>query len=100
MRVGSQKNNQSLYPKVLLESARIAKPSSGRAAFLTKDKRNFLIALDEHKKWWSVQKNLHINMGGMNVAIFVLNRKSSLYNDVRDKEAKFTEAEREVVSSS
>ena len=70
---------------MLLECARILRPSSGRAAFLTKDKRNFIIALERQKDWWSVQKNLHINMGGMNVAIFVLNRKKAIFIEQQDE---------------
>ena len=85
VRVGSKKNNQELYPKILLECARIARPKSGRAAFLTQDKRNFIKALALSKQYWFVANNPHINLGGMTAAIFVLTRSEARFNESSEK---------------
>lgn len=82
VRVGSKKDNQELYPKVLLECARVVKPGTGRAALLTQDKRNFIQSLAQCKEYWYVANNPHINMGGMTAAIFVLTRSDKEYSEV------------------
>ena len=93
LRVGSKKSNEELYPKVLMEAARIVKPASGRGAFLTQDKRNFIKAITHCKGYWYVANNPHINMGGMTAAIFVLTRtkKQFLQNDFKNLEAEVKE---------
>ncbi|ESO91208.1 hypothetical protein LOTGIDRAFT_105490, partial [Lottia gigantea] len=73
---GNKMNNQKLYPLVLEELARVTRKKTGRACFITEDKRCMtkVILLIQESILWQRRKVLAINMGGIDTAVYVLHR--------------------------
>ena len=72
---GSKQKNWDLYPKALMEMARVCHPQTGRVVLLTQDKKVMSRVLrDSHL--WRRKTTLWINMGGLAAGIYVLYRTS------------------------
>ena len=78
-RSGSRLANWSLYPKALGELARVCRPQTGRAVLLTHDNKAFSRALQRNGFWKRV-KTLWLNVGGLQTALYILNRSSMLFH--------------------
>jgi 23S rRNA G2445 N2-methylase RlmL len=76
---GSRLANWSLYPKALGELARVCRPQTGRAVLLTHDNKAFSRALQRNVFWKRV-KTLWLNVGGLEAALYILNRSSMLFH--------------------
>ncbi|XP_057316231.1 tRNA (guanine(6)-N2)-methyltransferase THUMP3-like [Hydractinia symbiolongicarpus] len=76
-KIGSKERNVFLYPNALREMARICRPS-GKAVLLTQHRQAMGRALGR-TSWWKVQEKRMINMGGMNVTVYVLGRTADKY---------------------
>eukprot|EP00794_Sanderia_malayensis_P020106 gene20106-22077_t len=72
-RIGYKGRNFLLYPDVLHEMARICR-SNGKAVLLTQHKSAMNKTLDKCRFLWKKQASFFINMGGLNVGIYVLKR--------------------------
>lgn len=70
---GSHDTNRVLYPQVLRESARIAKPNA-HAVLITHEIRLIEEALKNHHHLWQVTKSLKVDLRGINPRIYVLQR--------------------------
>lgn len=73
-RSGSKSNNKFLYKKLLNELARTARLETGKAVFLTYDKKCFNMAYGLTRCFWRQTRYLSINMGGLDAGCFVLQR--------------------------
>ncbi len=83
-RIGYKGRNFQLYPAVLNEMARICR-SNGKAVLLTQHKSAMNKTLNNCKFVWKKQASFFINMGGLNVGIYVLKRLSrSNKNEEKD----------------
>jgi len=69
---GNKERNMFLYPNALYEMARICRPK-GKAVLLTQHKKALWKAL-MICKLWSMEYCTKINMGGMNISVYVLGR--------------------------
>ena len=72
-RVGSHAQNMTLYPAILREAARVAKPGA-RFCLLTGELR-LMTELLERSPHWSVEQSLRIRLAGLVPALFVLQRR-------------------------
>ncbi|XP_067010188.2 tRNA (guanine(6)-N2)-methyltransferase THUMP3 [Anabrus simplex] len=83
-RSGSKQDNRTLYKDALVELARVVRQDSGRAVLLTQDRKNLTRTLTQTHKLWSLAKIVGVNIGGLDAAIYVLNRTCnealSIYN--------------------
>ncbi len=73
--VGSHRENQALYPHVLAEAARVARP--GAICTLISHEIRLLEALLASSDTWQVIQVLPINLRGLHPRIFVLRRTSA-----------------------
>jgi len=71
--VGSHAQNVPLYPAILREAARIARPGA-RFCLLTGEIR-LMTELLERSKHWTVEQSLRIRLAGLVPALFVLQRR-------------------------
>ena len=76
-RLGSKANNHKLYPSLLVELARVCKKDTGRACFLTNDKRSIVNAISYASKLWLLKRTVFINMGGLRAAVYYLKRTNN-----------------------
>jgi SAM-dependent methyltransferase len=74
-RVGSHRENQELYPRVLAEAARVARP--GAVFTLISHEIRLLEGLLAESSAWQIARVLPINLRGLHPRIFVLRRESS-----------------------
>ncbi|BCX04348.1 MAG: RNA methyltransferase [Candidatus Roseilinea sp.] len=72
-RVGSHDDNLALYPALLREAARVAKPGA-RCAFITAEMRLMERALAQTPSLWRLDSTFRVNLGGLRPAIFGLRR--------------------------
>jgi 23S rRNA G2445 N2-methylase RlmL len=70
--VGSHKDNMTLYPDVLREAARVAKPGA-RAVFITHEIR-LMDNLLRHSEAWRTRQVIRITLRGLHPRIYVLSR--------------------------
>ncbi len=71
--IGSHEGNQILYPAVLKEAGRIAKPGA-KGVFITHEVK-LMEELLEESPHWRIQQVIRITLGGLHPRIFVLERK-------------------------
>ena len=69
--------NWVLYPKALREMARVCRPSTARAVLLTHDHKALSRAV-QRDVFWKRVKTLWVNVGGLEAALYILNRSSML----------------------
>ena len=82
-RHGSQKQNQSLYPRALREYARVVR-TGGRAVMLVMDYKTMKHALANNKRFWQLTAEYKVLIGGgvnssrhgLNATLLVLTRSS------------------------
>jgi tRNA (guanine6-N2)-methyltransferase len=72
--VGSHEDNLTLYPALLKEAARVAKPGA-RGVFITHEV-NLMDAILEQSRYWKTAQVIRISLGGLHPRIFVLERQS------------------------
>jgi len=72
-RVGSHSENLTLYPQVLGEAWRVAKPGA-RFVLITAEVRLMQALTAQMSDVWRCERVLRINLGGLQPAIFVLRR--------------------------
>ncbi|ELT94984.1 hypothetical protein CAPTEDRAFT_229121 [Capitella teleta] len=80
-RSGSKMRNWVLYPKVLKELARVSRPITGRACFLTQDTRCFLKTLHNLPGLWKRTRTIGISIGGLAASVYVLHRTTLAHDD-------------------
>jgi 23S rRNA G2445 N2-methylase RlmL len=71
--VGSHEHNLELYPPLLVEAARVAKPGA-RCVLITHEVR-LMETLMEESRVWDVEQVLRVALGGLYPRLFVLVRK-------------------------
>jgi len=71
--VGSHEQNSELYPKLLIEAARVASPKA-RLVLLTHEISLFEKVLQAHTHLWKLQEVVKIFQGGLHPRIYVLQR--------------------------
>lgn len=67
-----------LYPKALREMGRVCR-AGGRAVLLTHHKEAMKKALSKMRDLWRFTECRRINMGGMNVSVYMLARTDKAY---------------------
>jgi 23S rRNA G2445 N2-methylase RlmL len=73
-RVGSHADNEALYPAVLSEAARVAKPGA-RLVTITAEMRLMDRLLRDPGSPWQLEQMLRVNLGGLRPTMYVLQRK-------------------------
>ena len=76
-KIGNKKENLILYPAALNETARVCMPF-GTGVFLTHHKQAMWKTV-QNISWWTLSKTHQVNMGGLNVYIFILRRIKRVY---------------------
>lgn len=72
-RVGSHDDNVALYPALLREAARVAKPGA-RCVFITAEMRLMESALAQTPSLWLRDSTFRVGLGGLRPSIFALRR--------------------------
>lgn len=72
--VGSHEENVTVYPALLKEAARIAKPDA-RALFITGEVRLMESLLNE-SPWWRTDQTIRVGLGGLHPRIYLLHRRA------------------------
>ncbi len=75
-RIGYKGRNFDLYPAVLKDMGRICR-TNGKAVLLTQHKSAMNKTLNICSRIWKKQASFFINMGGLNVGIYVLKKLGS-----------------------
>ncbi|GFO21290.1 THUMP domain-containing protein 3 [Plakobranchus ocellatus] len=75
-RLGSRTVNRTLYPCLLTEMARTARPGA-RACLLTEDRTSLIKAIQSLSKFWQRRLMLNVNIGGLSGFVFVLLRTTA-----------------------
>jgi len=77
-RSGKKSDNVGLYKSVIYELARVVRPTTGRAAILTNDKRAFQTAFGSYNQnpYWKSVRSFGVNQGGLFSCVFYLLRTS------------------------
>ncbi|XP_002158272.2 tRNA (guanine(6)-N2)-methyltransferase THUMP3 isoform X1 [Hydra vulgaris] len=78
-KVGSKTENFVLYPAALNETARVCVPN-GTAVFLTYHKQAMWKTI-QNISWWTFSRTHQVNMGGLNVYVFILRRTKCIYHN-------------------
>ncbi|XP_046984916.1 THUMP domain-containing protein 3-like isoform X2 [Schistocerca americana] len=86
-RMGSKKNNSTLYVRLLFELSRVMK-TSGRAVFLTYDKGNFVRAVSTIHGLFKMIRILTVNIGGLAARLYVIQRTAKEYQQSLPLEVK------------
>lgn len=73
-RSGSNETNQWLYPALIAEAARVARPGA-RLVLITHALR-LIEATLEHDAGWSVERQLRVNLRGLHPVIYLLRRRT------------------------
>lgn len=73
--IGSHRENQRLYPRLLSEAARVAAPGA-RMLLLTHELRLLEAAVADMPELWDVQQVLGVRSGGMLPRVFVMGRRT------------------------
>ena len=71
--VGSHGENVALYPQLMEEAARVARPGA-RCVLITAEVRLMERVLDQMRMRWQTQGTFRVDLGGLRPAIFVLRR--------------------------
>ncbi|NTW98147.1 MAG: methyltransferase domain-containing protein, partial [Oscillochloris sp.] len=71
--VGSHSENLKLYPALLAEAARVARP--GAHCVLLSHEVNLMDRLLDRRSEWSLHSAIRINLGGLHPRIYVLERR-------------------------
>ncbi len=71
--VGSHAENVELYPALLDEAARVAKPGA-RGVFITHEVRLMTALLEQHPRW-ELRRVVRVTQGGLHPRIFVVRRR-------------------------
>ncbi|CAL4122886.1 unnamed protein product, partial [Meganyctiphanes norvegica] len=79
-RMGNIVDNRVLYFLSLAELARVTRVSTGRAVLLTKDRNSMIKALKRLGSLWKSSKTRTVNVGGLNVGVFMLNRTDLVHD--------------------
>ncbi|CAM3252704.1 hypothetical protein STSO111631_09975 [Stackebrandtia soli] len=85
-RVGSHAGNQTLYPAVLSEVARLL-PRKGRAVFLTEDKRLFVDTV-QRTRGLRIIKDITFTTGGAHPSAYVVTTRRGRLGVLRDRPAR------------
>jgi 23S rRNA G2445 N2-methylase RlmL len=82
-RIGTKTMNSILYPKILAEMARVAKPSTARAVLLTQDHKNMKAALraTEIFKCWRTSRTVFLKLGGLVTHVYCLKRTAYSFSE-------------------
>lgn len=78
-RVGTHEENVELYPAILAEAARVARPGA-RGAFITHEVRLMSALLEEHPAW-HLRHVIRVTQGGLHPRIFVVERRAPTHGD-------------------
>ncbi|XP_072176041.1 tRNA (guanine(6)-N(2))-methyltransferase THUMP3-like [Diadema setosum] len=73
-RMGSRRNNWSLYRQCLEEMARVCRPKTSRAVVLTQDKKCMAQTLQRCGHLWRKKNFVFINHGGLKACVYLLQR--------------------------
>ncbi len=71
--IGSHRQNTSLYPALLSESARLA-PPGGRFVLITHELRLFEACLREAERLWQLERMVRVFQGGQKPQVYLLRR--------------------------
>jgi tRNA (guanine6-N2)-methyltransferase len=71
--IGAHEHNQKLYPEVLHEAARIAKPKA-HFVVLTHEITLFEALLPDYERFWKLRRTVKVFQGGLHPRIYVLER--------------------------
>jgi SAM-dependent methyltransferase len=80
IKVGSHAENVALYPALLQEAGRVARPG-GRAVLLTQEVRLLEEAIHTNSQW-QLESSLRISTRGLRPGLYVLRRKPAATTDV------------------
>ena len=77
-RIGTKTMNSVLYPKLVREMSRVARPSTGRAVLLTQDYKNLnkVLELESTRKCWKMKSKMFLKLGNLATYIYCLKRTS------------------------
>ncbi|KRY70818.1 THUMP domain-containing protein 3 [Trichinella pseudospiralis] len=79
-RSGSVRSNQTLYPALLNEFARVLKIGTGRACLVTNDKSTLTRSCMKVSNYFDCRKLCHINIGGLYPAVYHFKRTFFSWN--------------------
>jgi tRNA (guanine6-N2)-methyltransferase len=74
--VGSHRENEALYPRLLAEAARVAAPQA-RMVLLTHEVRLLERVATEHLQEWRLAEALRVRSGGMTPRVYVFQRSDA-----------------------
>lgn len=78
--VGTHEYNETLYPKILKEAARIAKPGA-RFVILSHEVNLMEKIIETQAAWWDVKRTVKVFQGGLHPRLFALERTSQPLKD-------------------
>jgi len=78
-KMGSKRDNRTLYPKILAEFGRVVKVAKGRVVFLTADRTHIFRALMVKPIYWNVIKKIDVNIGGLSGCVCLMHRNYNAY---------------------
>lgn len=73
--VGTHESNKELYPRMLVEAARVAEPKA-RFVLLTHEIKLFENTLEQYATLWQLKKLVKVEQGGLHPRIYLLQRSS------------------------
>jgi ubiquinone/menaquinone biosynthesis C-methylase UbiE len=74
--VGSHRENEQLYPRILAETARVAQPGA-RMVLLTHEVRLLDRVAAQYTQQWSLQEVIRVRSGGMTPRVYLFRRSRS-----------------------
>lgn len=83
-RLGSKHHNQTLYPALMAQIVRCARPSTGRIVLLTQDKSNANRCLSDAKvrKYCRHERSFFVKVGNLDSSIYLLKRNDRPFEDL------------------
>ena len=85
-KMGRKAQNKILYTNALKEMGRVCRSGISRAVLITQHKQAIIFALKQCNYLWKRRNLFNINMGGLNVGVYVLARKSKKKRKFKDIE--------------
>ena len=76
-RHGSKEINQTLYPDLFRDMARVCRLTTGRAVLLTHDYKNMIEAYKKNLDLWSEKSNDFVKVGNLECFIYLFQRTST-----------------------
>ncbi|PAA93303.1 hypothetical protein BOX15_Mlig012688g8, partial [Macrostomum lignano] len=76
-RLGSRRENASLYPAALSAMAKSCVPVTGRACLLSADRKNLSRAIMLMSEYWTIARTIGVGIGGITASIVLLNRTAT-----------------------